>query len=160
MNKLNVVERKIWIDFHSFAYNDDFVLARNLIESNPRWSIIAGYYAMHDITKLYLGKVHNIKISGLNVHKQTIEALKFVLKDNMKISEIIGLIVSAEEKLKDLTPDDIPYLLKSGKSERGKVQYYSKYVFSNNQEYVKKAREFYEEIVNVYIKILEEILKS
>ena len=94
MKRLNEVERKIWIDFHEFAYKDDLELCQEIINQHPRWSIISGYYAMHDIAKLYLGKIHNIKISGLNVHRQTIECLKKVLRDNENAEKIFSLYVS------------------------------------------------------------------
>jgi len=155
--KLNEVERELWVDFHNFAYKDDLNLSKLLIESHPRWSIISGYYAMHNIAKLYLGKLHNIKISGINVHEQVIEALKYTLKNNSNAEQALNLLKKAEDKINELGVDDIPYLLKSGKKERSKVQYYSKESFSNNKEYVNKAKEFFEE-VNIFIKIMETMI--
>ena|SRR3989344_6216585 len=156
MKELNKIEREIWISFHEFAYKDDLKLSKELIEKHPRWSIISGYYAMHDITKLYLGKIHNIKISGFNVHKQVIDSLKDVLKLDDK--KLIELLENAENEIKGLGIEDIPYLLVEGKKERAKVQYYFSNVFSDNKEYVKKAKEFFEELVVVFVKIMEDLI--
>jgi hypothetical protein len=46
----------------------------------------------------------------------------------------------------------------SGKKERGKAQYYSVDVLTDNKEYVKKAEWFSMNIVNVFIKLLEEMI--
>lgn len=158
MKRLNEVERKIWIGFHEFAYKDDLELCQKIVNQHPRWSIISGYYAMHDIAKLYLGKIHNIKISGLNVHRQTIECLKKVLKNNENAEKIFSLLKIAENEFKELGVEDIPYLLKIGKKERGEVQYYSKDVFSDNKMYTEKAKKFFEEIVMVFVKIMEAMI--
>lgn len=158
MRTLNEVEREIWINFHEFAYKDDLELCKKIINQHPRWSIISGYYAMHDITKLYLGKIHNIKISGLNTHKQTIDCLKKVLKDNENAKRIFSLLKFAEDKIEEIGLEDVPYLLKIGKKERGRVQYYSKKVFADNKEYIEKAEKFVKDIVDVFIKIMEAML--
>lgn len=155
MKRLNEIERKIWISFHEYAYKEDLSLAESLISNYPRWSIISGYYAMHDITKLYLGKIHNIKISGQNIHKQTISALRKVLPTDPNTEEILELLKNAEEKIKELGIEDISYLLQLGKSERGKVQYYSKESFSESRQYEEKARTFFNDIVKIFIKIIE-----
>ena len=158
MRQLNEIEREIWINFHNFAYRDDLELCKKITKQYPRWSIISGYYAMHDITKFYLGKMHNIKISGLNIHKQTIDCLKEVLKDNENAKKIFSLLEIAEDKIEEIGLEDVPYLLKIGKKERGKVQYYSKKVFSDNKEYIEQAEKFVKEVVNVFIKIMEALL--
>lgn len=160
MIKLNEIEREIWIKFHEFAYRDDLKLSEKIKDSNPRWSIISGYYAMHDIAKLYLGKIYNLKISGENVHKQTIDALKLVLKDKKEADKIFELLKDAEKEISEISAEQIPYLLMSGKKERGKAQYYSADVLTDNGEYAKKAKWFIEYIVKVFIKILEEMINA
>lgn len=160
MIKLNEIERELWIRFHEFAYRDDLDLSEKIKDSNPRWSIISGYYAMHDIAKLYLGKVHNLKIFGENVHKQTIDGLKYVLKDSEEAKRILELLRNAEKEIKEIGAEQIPYLLISGKKERGKAQYYSINALTDNNEYTKKAEWFIENIVRVFIKILEEMTNA
>ena len=116
--KLNEVERELWIKFHEKAYKEDLALAKEIAEKYPRWSIIAGYYAMHDLAKLYLSKVYNIKISGQNIHRQTIDELKKVIKDKNK--ELISLLETAEREVKELGIDSVPYLLILGKKRKRK----------------------------------------
>ncbi|RLJ04538.1 MAG: hypothetical protein DRP14_03175 [Candidatus Aenigmatarchaeota archaeon] len=151
--KLNEVERELWIKFHEKAYKEDLALAKEIAEKYPRWSIIAGYYAMHDLAKLYLGKVYNIKISGQNIHRQTIDELKKVIKDKNK--ELISLLETAEREVKELGIDSVPYLLILGKKERGKAQYYSS---SQSIDYSKKAKWFLNEVVRLFVKIVEDLI--
>lgn len=155
---LNEVEREIWIKFHEFAYKDDLKLSEKIKETNPRWSIISGYYAMHDIAKLYLGKIHNLKISGKDIHRKTIDTLKSVLKNKEEAERIIVLLKNAEKEIREISAEQIPYLLFSGKRERGKAQYYSLNVLTDNKEYAKKANWFMENIVKIFIKIMEEMI--
>jgi len=160
MIQLNKIERNIWLRFHEFAYKDDLELSEKARDTNPRWSIISGYYAMHDIAKLYLGKVHNIKISGENVHKQTVDCLKLVLNDKEEVKKVVELLKDAEEEIKEIGAEQIPYLLISGKKERGKAQYYSPNVLSDNKEYAKKAKWFNDSIVKIFIKIMEGMINA
>lgn len=155
MEELNEIERKIWVSFHEFAYKEDLKLAESILFTFPRWSIISGYYAMHDIAKLYLGKIHNLKISGQNIHKKTIFVLRRVLSNNKDAKKILELLKNAEDKIKELGIEDISYLLQLGKSERGEVQYYSRDSFSDSKEYSEKSRAFFEGIVKIFIKIME-----
>lgn len=157
--KLNELEKEIWVEFHSFAYADDLKLCKGIIGMHPRWSIISGYYAMHDISKLFLGKNFGIKISGENVHKQVIDCLKEFIRKGERKNEILNLLVSAEkEAVNELNVEDLPYLLRIGKKERSKVQYYSPNVFTNNELYVSKAEKFYAEIVIPFVKIMDGLI--
>lgn len=157
VTKLNEVERGFWIKFHDSAYKEDLSLAEKIVKEYPRWSIIAGYYAMHDLTKLYLGEVHNLKISGQNIHKQTIDELKRVIKDKEENKKIIKLLETAEREIKEIGTDSIPYLLVLGKKERGKAQYYS-FSQTRNIDYSKKAEWFFNEIVKVFVGLMEKLL--
>lgn len=160
IKKLNEIERELWVNFHRFAYKDDLAICERVIEVHPRWAIISGYYAMHDIAKLYLGKVHGIKITGANIHKKVFYALRDLLGGNKNVEKIISLLGEAEEKIKELGIDDISYLLRLGEKERSKVQYYTLDSFSNNEKYIQKAKSFLEEIVLVFVKIMEEIVNA
>ena len=158
IQNLNEIEREIWIKFHEFAYKDDLKLAESIITTNPRWSIISGYYAMYDIAKLYLGKVHNIKISGKFIHAKTIRALKQVFEGKEEQERILKLLEEADKEIKEIGAEQIPYLLSAGKTERGKSQYYSLNVLTDNTEYTKKARWFFENIVKIFISIMEKLI--
>ena len=149
-----------YINFHNNAYKDDLNTANKLSTLSPRWIIISGYYAMHDITKLYLGKKYGLKISERMVHSAAIAALRKVLEDKKEREKAIKLLEDAkriydlfESRLKEKI---LPTILKKGRSEREKAQYYqadySRIMFD-------KALFFLEGIVKPYIKLIEDMLK-
>ncbi len=160
MTNLTDAERNVWIEFHEFAYKDDFKLAEKIIKDHPRWAIICSYYAMHDAAKLYLGKIHNVKISGAETHRQTIDELKNVLEQKDEKEKIIKLLEKAEDEINGIDPDSVPYLLLTGKKERGKAQYYSERASSKNIDYSKKALWFIANIAEPFIKIMEGLLNA
>jgi hypothetical protein len=88
VRKLPEIEKKTYISFHEKAWKEDLETARNLVEKSPKWSVIAGYYAMHNLTKLFLAKKFNLKISGKFVHAATIEALRKFLKDKTLVKKL------------------------------------------------------------------------
>src|SRR3989344_9631959 len=149
------VEKESWIKFHENVYKDDLKHAEKDLIEFPRWSIISGYYAMHDITKLYLGKIHNIKITGEGVHNKTLKALDKFIQDKKEKEKIIELLKKAEInffnviRLKEKT---IPLMLRKGKSERGKTQYYSANFSDITSQ---KSVYFFDNIVKPYIGIME-----
>jgi hypothetical protein len=65
-------EREDYFKYLNFTYIDNLKASDFNILKFPRWSIISGYYAMHDIAKLFLGKKYNLKLSFPNVHAATI----------------------------------------------------------------------------------------
>ena len=119
ISRISEFEINRYTNFFESSYKDNLEHSKFNLDIFPRWSIISGYYSMHDITKLYLGKIHNIKISGFNVHKQVIDSLKDVLKLDDK--KLIELLENAENEIKGLGIEDIPYLLMEGKKERAKT---------------------------------------
>lgn len=56
MSKINEFELDRYINFFTVSYRDDLENCEYVKEKHPRWSIISGYYAMHDITKLFFAK--------------------------------------------------------------------------------------------------------
>lgn len=156
-------EREDWIWFHRNAFMEDLDVAKELVIKSPRWSIISGYYAMHDITKLYLGKVKGWKVGGEFVHAKTIELLSEALKEEPQKDKILKLIKLAEEEINEalrLNEGTIVGFLRTGKSERGKAQYYSEGKDNNifNINFSKKASYFLEKIVKPYILIMKGLL--
>ncbi len=152
---LSEVEKESWIKFHENVYQDDLKHSEKDLMEFPRWSIISGYYAMHDITKLYLGKIHDIKITGENVHTKVIDALNKFIQDKQEKDKIIGLLNKAEISFFNvlrLQEKTLPLMLRKGKTERGKTQYYSK-DFSDITS--QRAVYFFDNIVKPYIEIME-----
>lgn len=152
------VEKESWIKFHENAYKDDLKHAEKDIIEFPRWSIISGYYAMHDITKLYLGKIHNVKITGEEVHSKTLKALNKFIQGETEKEKIIELLKNAEINFFNVTrlqEKALPLMLRKGKTERGKTQYYSQDFSDINSQ---KAMYFFDKIVKPYTKIMKGML--
>lgn len=156
---LQRLERSEFLDFHKVAYEDDHSIAQLLVTGSPRWSVISGYYAMHDITKLYLAGKHGLKLSGREVHRATVEALKKVLEHPEERKKALRLLEKAEKlkRAQEAPSKDalLPELLKHGKKERGKTQYYSAGYDEMDRE---KAEEFMEEVVGPYLGIMKKLL--
>ena len=146
---INELEIDRYVNFFDNSYKDSLNHSNKNKEEFPRWSIISGYYAMHDITKLLLVKKFKIKIE-LEVHATTIK----VLHEFIKNKEIIHLIENGYKEFLNLAND-----LEEAKKERVKVQYYTGTKFLK-EEYKKRAEEFYVEIVMPYLEKIKELLKE
>ena len=68
IRKLGEMERRDYSKFYEDAWREDLNVAKEILHVSPKWSIISGYYAMHDLTKLFLAK-KGIKVSGKFVHR-------------------------------------------------------------------------------------------
>lgn len=161
ISRLQKTEREKYAGFHEAAYKDDLKAVKALFTVSPRWAIIAGYYAMHDIAKLYLAKQHSLKITGRGVHLATIVALRKVLSDKQAKEQAIRLLREAEKVYEIFSTHFkegvIPILLSKGRDEREKSQYYSG--SHDNQEF-KKAADFNGQIVRPFIELMENMLKN
>src|SRR3989344_9305940 len=80
ISRIIETERERYLNFFSNSYKENLEHCKYVIEKYPRWSIISGYYAMHDIAKLFLADKFNIKID-FNVHQLTIDVLSIVLNE-------------------------------------------------------------------------------
>ena len=92
-------ERSYYESFLKFTYSDNIESAEFILLKHPRWSIIAGYYAMHDVSKLYLAKKFNLKFSNQEIHAAVIQALRELVKRK----DILHLIENAEEEYTEIT---------------------------------------------------------
>ena len=140
ISKLNELEIERYTNFFDNAYKDNLEHSKENIEKFPRWSIISGYYAMHDITKLLFAKNFRIKVE-LKVHETTIKLLKILIQDK----ELISFIEQGYNEFKNLAND-----LVEAKKERVKVQYYTGTEFMK-EKYKEKARDFLQNIVIPYL---------
>src|SRR3989338_5636928 len=151
--KLPATEIENYVKFHENAFKEDLAHAERNFMEFPRWSIISGYYCMHDLTKLFLAEKFNIKISSPEIHAKTITALEYHINNEKLKAKIISLLREAKtlyfssERLKEKT---LPVLLKRGKQERGKAQYYSEDYSKRSESNSQKAYYFLENIVNPY----------
>jgi len=148
IEKISELELERYLNFFENSYRDDLEHSKANIEKFPRWSIISGYYAMHDITKLFLAKKFRIKIL-LEIHATAIKVLNELIR-NM---EIIELIEKGYNEFLSLAND-----LKDAKKERVKVQYYTGTKFMED-EYRKKSSEFHKDVVLPFIEKMKGLLE-
>ncbi len=149
ISRISEFEINRYTNFFENSYKDNLEHCKFSLEKFPRWSIISGYYAMHDITKLLIAKRLKIKVE-FEVHATTIKILKEIIKNR----EISTLLVKGYKEFLTLAND-----LEEAKNERTKVQYYTGTDFLK-EEYNKRAKWFYEEIVLVYIEKIKKLLEE
>jgi len=117
ISRLSETEREDYLRFFEHTYKDNIKAAKNNLEKHPRWAIIAGYYAMHDLAKLFLAKQFSLKISEKRVHLATIIALKQVLEEENTKARLLDLLKKAE----NIFSVNITRYLVKGRKEREKV---------------------------------------
>jgi len=158
--KLTTEEAQRWIKFHEIVYKEDQEMAGKVLTDSPRWSVIMAYYAMHNVSKLYLAKVHNIKISGQEVHAQTLFFISKYVKQEAK--KIIPLLKQAKEEYDAITSLSIwviPQLLSKGRDERAKTQYYDASKAEKSKiELMQAAQYFMDNFMKPYIQIMRGLL--
>ncbi len=153
--KLSPIERERYINWHKENAELDLEEAEEILEKSQKWSIIAGYYAMHNAAKYYLGKVFNLKISAPSAHDETLKALEQFLIKSPTYKEIKKLILEAEKEFETLIGADastIANQYRLGKEKREKQTYYTR--FQGKKE---DAQGFLDEIVKPFIKIIMEL---
>src|SRR3989338_2671986 len=112
---LSETEKESYVEFHEIAFKDDINHAEKVIMLSPRWSIISGYYGMHDLTKLFLAKRYSVKLSSPNIHTKAIRVLEEFIKDEEIKKKLLELLKEANhiyfstERLKEKV---LPTLLK------------------------------------------------
>ena len=149
ISRLNELEKQRYLNFLVNSYKDNLSHAIYITTQFPRWSIISGYYAMHDISKLLLAKEFNIKIER-EVHATTVKLLKEIIKNN----EISKLIEEGYDEFLSLASD-----LNEARKERTKTQYYtgSQYM---KAEFEKRAKNFIKSVVEPYIEKIQQLLNE
>lgn len=147
VSKIKELELERYINFFRNSYKDNLGHCKQTAENFPRWSIISGYYAMHDITKLLLAKKFRLKIKT-EVHATTIKVLKELIKNK----EILNLIERGYREFINLAND-----LSEAKKERIKAQYYTGTIFMK-EEFRKRSKEFLRDVVKPYIEKVSKLL--
>lgn len=145
-------EKESYIAFLSATCKDNIEASEFNLLKYPRWSIIAGYYAMHDISKLILAKKFGLKLTMPNVHAGVIQALRELIKRD----DILKYMEKAERQYSDII--SLHFALQLGKDEREKSQYYTSESI-NPKASIEKASYFFENLVKPYIKLIETMLK-
>jgi hypothetical protein len=153
ISRISHYEKPRYINFFETTYKDDLELCKFVLEKHPRWSIISGYYAMHDVTKLFLAMNYGYKVHDIDVHSTTISLLSLVLRQSHE--DIVSLFESGYEEYKNTVGE-----LSGARNERRKAQYYTGSEFTRDY-YLSRARKFCDESVEPYIEkilILGEVL--
>ncbi len=145
-------EKEYYQTFLDTTYKDNIKASEFLLIKFPRWSIISGYYAMHDISKLHLAKTYNLKFSQPNMHAAVIQALRELVKKQ----DIIHLIEEAKEEYEEIILLHLSLL--QAKNERAKTQYYTKETIKPEIS-IQKSSYFLEKIVKPFIKLIEQLLQ-
>ena len=140
VSRIRELEMGRYENFFESSYKDNLAHCKANLKTFPRWSIISGYYAMHDITKLLIAKKYRLKIE-LEVHATTIKALRELVKDR----EILRLMEDGYREFISLAND-----LAEAKRQRTKTQYSTGTAFMKGQ-YAKTAEEFLSGTVEKYI---------
>ncbi len=146
-------EKKYYLEYLKNAYKEDLKHSKDTLFSSQKWSIIAGYYAMHNISKYYLALNYKKKISTPNIHEATISALKKLVDNN----EVKELMKKAEE-FAEIEP--LYHGLIKGKQERNKTQYYTNETESSKKITLEKANYFLNNIVEKYIELVERLIEN
>ncbi len=158
---LNDVEKSNYLEFHELSYKDDLRHSEEVTLKFPRWSIISGYYAMHDITKLFLARQFSIKIVSPKIHAKTIAAVEYFIADSAIKQKVLPLLKKAQQtfyNVERLREKLIPVLLRKGKQEREQSQYYAEDYSEKRAVSPQKAVAFFEEIVKPYVRLIEGLL--
>jgi len=148
ISRISELELNRYLSFFENSYKDNLNHSKENVMKFPRWSIISGYYAMHDITKLFIAKKFRIKV-GKEVHPTTIKVLKILSKrkDLPKLLEI------GYKEFKNLILE-----LEIARKERIKVQYYTGTVYLE-KVYRERANHFLKNIVEKFVSKMEKLIE-
>ena len=149
ISRIIETERERYLNFFSNSYRENLEHCKYVIEKYPRWSIISGYYAMHDISKLFIADKFSIKID-FNVHQTTIEILRELIKDK----QIIAMLNMGHNEFIKLLND-----LANAKTERTKAQYYTGTEFMH-EKYKKDAKIFLEKTVIPFLERIKSLKEA
>ncbi len=140
ISRIVETEKERYLNFFSNSYKENFKHCEFVISNFPRWSIISGYYAMHDLAKLFLADKFSLKID-FNVHQTLIEVFNELIK-NKELGKMLNL--GYNELIKLLND------LATARKQRTKVQYYTGTKFMK-EKYKKEAKLFLENTVIPFI---------
>ncbi len=152
-------KRTLYLEFHKESYKEDIATAKLLQDRSHRWSVTAAYYAMLNVTKLYLAKHHNLSINERS-HLTTRIALEHVLKEEQAKKKAIGLLREAEAAFESFTPGSrqptiLSNMLGAAKQKREKASYYA---YPPPQRRKEDLDSFFKSVVEPFLAILEGML--
>ncbi len=146
VSRINELELERYINFYRESYIENLKHMRAVVGEFPRWAIISGYFAMHDIAKLLIAKKLWLKVDR-EVHKTTIEVLEHLLRHR----KLARMLENGYEKFIELAD-----MLNEARRERIRAQYYTGSKFLK-EYWSKKALEFSKEVEH-FVKLVRELM--
>jgi len=145
-----IIETEIprYTNFFINSYKENLEHSKMVLKTFPRWSIISGYYAMHDITKLFLAKKFQIKID-VKVHKTAIRIIEEITNDK----KLLELLKTGYEEFTKMAAD-----LTEARDKRQKAQYYTGSQFMR-EKYKNEAEIFLNKTVIPYLNKIKLMIK-
>ena len=167
VRKLEKVEKEKYVFFHLDNYKIDLNSANIFLEiKNSKYAVIAGYYAVLNLTLWYFAKYFNLKISekDTGVHKNCLIILEHFVKEKTIKEKVIELLRKAEKEFESFTilkknqEQTLSLMLKQSADKMKKYTYYSseRELPQDNQQ-LNEAKTFLENVVKPYISILERL---
>ena len=167
ITKIPAVEKEKYVSFHEENYKLDFSSASKFLElPNAKYAVIAGYYAVLNITLWYFAKHFNLKISeeGSGVHTHCLIVLEKFVKEKQLQQKIVTLLEEAKKEfvcftiLKKNKEETLPLLLRLSSDKRKRYTYYSvSRELPKESDQVLEAKTFVESVVTPYLSILENL---
>lgn len=153
--KIDPREKERYVGYHLEQSTLDLEIAKKNIEISGKWSIIIGYYSMHNIVKYYLGKYHNRMIKQPRAHEDSFKELQKVLRQTPQFKIIKILIEEAKKEFHLLIFQDVDDLINAysqGIEKRKNQNYYQKYASKKEN-----ARKFHTDIVVPFVEIIKKL---
>ena len=161
------MEKEAYVSFHLNNYKIDFASALKFLEQkNSKYTAIAGYYSVLNITLWYFAKYYNLKISeeDTGVHTNCLIVLEHFIKEELLKKKIIQLLEKAKTEflyftiLKKNKEETLPLMLKQSADKRKKYTYYSiERELPKETDQLNEVKMFVKSVVEPYISILERL---
>jgi len=167
IKKLEKVEKEKYVSFHLDNYKLDSESANQFLElNNSKYAVIAGYYAVLNVTLWNLAKYFNLKISekDTGVHKNCLVALEKFVKDEKLKDKILNLLEEAKKEFTSFTvlkkhkEETLPTLFEHSSGKRKRYTYYSsERNLPKKEDRINEAKNFLEGVVKPYVSIMEKL---
>ena len=79
IKRLNDLDVDRFLTTYKEGYQENLECMTFILDKFPRWSIVLGYFAMHDISKLLIVKKMRVKVD-FDAHTNTIRLLEQLVK--------------------------------------------------------------------------------
>jgi len=165
IKKITTIEKERYVSFHATNYQIDFSSAQQFLElNNAKYAVIAGYYAVLNVTLWYFAKYFNLKISeeDTGVHTNCLIVLEKFVKEEPLKQKIIALLEEAQKEfvsftiLKKSKEETLPLMLRASAEKRKRYTYYSsERSLPQGADQVLEAKNFLDNIVKPYLSIME-----